>query len=56
MRGHYVFLMAKYRIFIDTISIIISGDIASYSIEILIGILAQTRMGLNRITFLVGGA
>ena len=38
MRGQYVFLMAKYASFIDTlsISITISGDIAPYFLEIFI--------------------
>ena len=57
MRGQYIFHMAKYRIFQTlSISLIISGDIASYFIKILItkvhvSALAQRRMGISRIAF-----
>ena len=57
MRGHYVFLMAKSKVFVGFLFlIIISGDPATYLIEVFMVIsleytLAQTRMGFGRVTF-----
>ena len=56
MRGQYVFLMTKSRSFYILFSISISGDSASYFIEMFMLIsleytLAQTRMGFGRVTF-----
>ena len=57
MRSQYVFLIAKSRSFISFIvSIIISGDAASYFLEMVMlislkGSPTQTRMGIRRLAF-----
>ena len=55
MKGQYIFNMTKSRSLCFIFSITISGDSASYFLEMVViisleGTLTQTRMGVDRIT------
>ena len=56
MTGQYIFLSAKYILFINVFySVIISADPVSYFLKMimlisLVYILTQTRMGINSVT------
>ena len=61
MRGQYIFNMAESRSLCFIFSITISGDPASYFLDMVViisfeGTLTQTRMGVDRVTYLVRGS